>query len=65
MTFILEVFDFNRFVNAKHFSSYLGFTPSQHSSGDQVHLGHITRQGNSHLRRILVESAWTVIKHDP
>ncbi len=40
-------------------------TPSQFSSGDHVRLGHITREGNAHLRRVLVESCWTVIRFDP
>lgn len=65
MTFLLEIFNFKRFKNAEHFSSYLGLTPSQYSSGDHVRLGHITRQGNAHVRKVLVESAWTVIRHDP
>ncbi len=65
MTFILEIYDFGRFANVGEFNSYLGMTPSQHSSGEHTHLGHITRQGNAHLRRVLVESAWTVIRHDP
>jgi transposase len=65
MTFLLEIFDFGRFAREDDFSSYLGMTPSQFSSGDKVRLGHITRQGNSNLRRVLIESAWTVIKHDP
>ena len=65
MTFLLEIFDFGRFAKEDDFSSYLGKTPSQFSSGDKVRLGHITRQGNSNLRRVLIESAWTVIKHDP
>ena len=65
MTFLLEIFDFGRFPKEDDFSSYLGMTPSQFSSGDKVRLGHITRQGNSNLRRVLIESAWTVIKHDP
>lgn len=65
MTFLLEIFDFGRFAKEDDFSSYLGMTPSQYSSGDKVRLGHITRQGNSNLRRVLIESAWTVIKHDP
>ena len=65
MTFLLEIFDFGRFAKEEDFSSYLGMTPSQFSSGDKVRLGHITRQGNSNLRRVLIESAWTVIKHDP
>lgn len=65
MTFLLEIFDFKRFPNEAQFSSYLGLTPSQYSTGEHVRLGHITRQGNVHIRRVLVESAWTVIRHDP
>jgi transposase len=65
MSFLLEIYDFSRFKKSKQFSSYLGLTPSQHSSGEHVRLGRITRQGNSYLRHVLVESAWTVIKHDP
>jgi len=65
MTFLLELFDIKRFKNHRHFSSYLGLTPSQHSSGEHVRLGRITREGNVHIRRVLIESGWTVIKHDP
>jgi transposase len=65
MTFLLEIFNFHRFPKEDHFSSFLGMTPSQFSSGENVRLGHITRQGNANLRRVLIESAWTVIKHDP
>lgn len=65
MTFLLEIFDFGRFRRAEEFASYLGLTPAQYSSGENVRLGHITRQGNAALRAVLVESAWTVIRHDP
>ena len=65
MTFLLEIFNFQRFAKEDQFSSYLGMTPSQFSSGDKIRLGHITHQGNANLRRVLIESAWTVIKHDP
>jgi transposase len=65
MTFLLELFDLPRFKNTSCFCSYLGLTPSQHSSGEHIRLGHITREGNAHLRRVLIESAWTVIRHDP
>ncbi len=65
MTFLLEIFDFGRFRRAEEFASYLGLTPAQYSSGENVRLGHITRQGNATLRGVLVESAWTVIRHDP
>lgn len=65
MTFLLELADITRFPSAEDFSSYLGLTPSQFSSGPHVRMGHITREGNAHLRRVLIESAWTVIRYDP
>lgn len=65
MTFLLELHDLFRFPSAEKFCSYLGLTPSQYSSGEHVRLGHITREGNAHVRSVLVESAWTVIRHDP
>lgn len=65
MTYLLEIWDFSRFGSTEEFGSYLGLTPSQHSSGEKVRLGHITREGNSRIRKVLVESAWTVIRHDP
>lgn len=65
MTFLLELYDIVRFPSAGQFCSYLGLTPSQYSSGPHVRMGHITREGNAHVRRALVESSWTVIRHDP
>lgn len=65
MTFLLELYEIVRFSSAQKLSSYIGLTPSQHSSGEHVRLGHITREGNAHIRRVLVESAWTVIRHEP
>ncbi len=64
LTFLLEIFDFARFKNSDRFSSFLGLTPSQFSSGDHVRLGNISKEGNAYLRHVLIESAWTVIKHD-
>jgi transposase len=64
MTFLIELSDLSRFVSAEAFSSYLGMTPSQFSSGANVRLGHITREGNSHVRRVLVEASWTVRRYD-
>ena len=65
MTFLLELHDVTRFSSSEKFGSYLGFTPSQFSSGEHTRLGHITREGNAHVRGALVECAWTVIRHDP
>jgi transposase len=64
MTLLLEIYDFERFSSAEKFGSYLGLTPCQYSSGEHVRLGHITRQGIADVRRVLIESAWTVIRHD-
>ena len=38
--------------------SFLGLTASEYSSGDQRHRGHITKTGNRHARRLLIEAAW-------
>jgi transposase len=65
MTFLLELHELLRFPSAEKFCSYLGLTPSQFSTGDHKRLGHITREGNAHVRCVLVEAAWTVIRHDP
>lgn len=54
---IVEVGDFKRFPSAEKFASYLGLVPGEDSSGDsQKRLG-ITKAGNTHVRRLLVEAA--------
>ena len=53
-----EVGDFSRFPNARSFMSYVGLVPSESSSGESVSRGQITKTGNEHVRRLLVESAW-------
>ena len=54
---LCEIGDFNRFPHAGNFAAFLGLVPGEDSSGDkQKHLP-ITKTGNSHLRRLLVESA--------
>jgi transposase len=55
---ISEIGDFARFSHPRELASWLGITPSEYSSGDQQHRGHITRAGNRHARRLLVEAAW-------
>ncbi|WP_165172921.1 IS110 family transposase [Adlercreutzia sp. ZJ242] len=49
---------FSRFGSARRFSSWLGLDPSEHSSGPKVSRGGITKAGNTHLRKVLVEAAW-------
>lgn len=54
---IVEISDFSRFAKPSNYASYLGLVPGEDSSGDdRNHLG-ITKAGNSHIRRLMVESA--------
>ena len=55
---IAEIGDFARFSHPRELAAWLGITPSEYSSGDQQHRGHITLAGNKHARRLLIEAAW-------
>jgi transposase len=57
-TLIAELGDLRRFATAPQLMSYLGLTPREYSSGSKVSRGSITKAGNGHVRRVLVESAW-------
>ena len=58
VTLATEFGCFSRFEKAGQVMSYTGMVPSEHSSGPKTRRGAITKTGNSHLRRVLVESAW-------
>ena len=58
LTMAVEVSDFRRFGNACTFMGYTGLVSREHSSGDSVRRYRITKVGNAHLRRVLVEAAW-------
>ena len=58
VTLATEIGSFNRFTKAAEIMSYTGLVPSEHSSGRKNRRGSITKTGNSHLRRVLVEAAW-------
>jgi transposase len=55
---IAEIGDFARFSHPRELASWLGITPTEYSSGESQHRGHITKSGNRHARRLLVEAAW-------
>jgi transposase len=55
---VCEIGNFQRFGRAEEFASFVGLVPSEHSSGDKRRPGSITKVGNSHVRRLLVEAAW-------
>ena len=60
VTVIAELYGFLRFESPRGLMAYLGLVPSEHSSGgpDQAKRGGITKTGNRHVRRLLVEAAW-------
>jgi transposase len=55
---VVEIDDFERFGTAEAFMSFVGLVPAEHSSGERRKLGPITKVGNAHVRRLLVEAAW-------
>jgi transposase len=66
LAYVLVVGDWRRFPRGKQVGSYLGLIPSEASSGKrQQQMGHITKQGNTQLRWLLVEAATTAQRHDP
>lgn len=59
VTLIVEAQDFRRFQKARQFMSFVGVVSSEYSSGNRTRRGSITRAGNAHIRRVLVEAAWS------
>lgn len=58
MMILTELHAFGRFSSPRALMSYVGLVPSESSSGDAVHRGRITKAGNQHARRLLVEIGW-------
>jgi transposase len=58
VTLIAELGDLRRFEHPKRLMAFLGLVPSECSTGESRSLGSITKAGNSHARRILIEAAW-------
>jgi transposase len=65
LAFVLTLGPIARFPRGKNVASYFGLIPSEHSSGGKQRLGHISKQGNSFLRGLLVEAAQSAVRHDP
>lgn len=61
---IAEIGDFNRFQSPRELAAWLGLVPTEYSSGQSRHQGHITKTGNKHARRLLTEAAWHY-RHTP
>jgi transposase len=64
VTLSVEVRDFRRFPSAREFMGYTGLVSREYSSGEHVNRGAITKVGNAHVRRILVEAAWAYAQSD-
>jgi transposase len=58
VTFVAEIGDPRRFAHPRSLMAYLGLVPSEFSTGKRRHQGNITKSGNKHARRILIEAAW-------
>jgi transposase len=64
LTVLIEIGDFPRFRTPRELMAYLGLVPSEYSTGEAARRGSITKAGNTHARRILVEAAWHY-RHPP
>ena len=64
LAFVLIIGRAERFQCGKQIACYLGLVPLEDSSGDRRRLGHITKQGNSLLRFLLVEAAQVTVRSD-
>jgi transposase len=60
-----EVCDWKRFRHRKAVGSYTGCCPSEHSSGGVQRFGAIDRHGNKHVRVLLVEAVWRLLRWQP
>ena len=63
LTIAAELGDARRFPTAPSLMGFVGLVPSEHSSGTKHARGAITKTGNAHIRRVLVESAWHYRHH--
>jgi transposase len=60
---VAAVGDVQRVPSARHFASYLGRTPREHSSGQRRHFGAISKQGDTYLRMLFIHGARSVLHH--
>jgi len=65
MTLLTELYDINRFKTLDKLCGYVGLIPNTDSSGETDRKTGITDRRNAHLRRIVIESAWTAGRKDP
>lgn len=61
-TILSVIDDIKRFKTAREYSSYCGLVPSEHSSGDKIVHGRITKEGPTNLRTLYIQAAWSLIR---
>jgi transposase len=64
MTLVTELHDVRRFTSARALMAYIGLVPSEDSSGERRRRGALTKAGNAHVRRVILEAAWHY-RHPP
>ena len=64
-TLLTEIDDMKRFATFEQLNSFVGYYPSQFSSGENIHQGNIIGRKHERLRSLIIEAAWTAIKTDP
>ncbi len=65
MIILTEIDDIHRFRNQEKLASYVGLTPTSHSSGDKDIHGEMINRGNRFLKSAIIESAWVAARVDP
>jgi transposase len=65
LAFVLTLGPPSRFARGKQVASYFGLIPSEYSSGGRQRFGHISKQGNSFMRWVLVEAAQSAVRYEP
>jgi len=56
---VAEIGDPRRFASPRELMGYVGMVPSEHSTGEKVQRGGLTKTGNRRARKVLIEAAWT------
>jgi len=62
---LARIGDWRNLKNVRELAGFIGLTPCEKSTGEDVNKGNITRSGDSYLRNILIEGAWSAINKDP
>ena len=65
ITLITEIEDMNRFKSFEKLNAFVGFYPSEFSSGEHIRTGHIISRHHKRLRSLILEAAWIGIRRDP